>query len=71
MGCGASTSNPPLTATKMRLISEMAEDKRRACEQVSVDKLPPTRSGDERAGRWYLGGWAGPHPAGTVRPRRC
>jgi|EP01043_Picozoa_sp_COSAG02_P003459 hypothetical protein len=40
MGCGASTSNPPLSATKMRLISEMPEDKRRACEQVfsSLDK---------------------------------
>lgn len=40
MGCGASTSNPPLSATKMRLISEMPDDKRRACEQVfsSLDK---------------------------------
>ncbi len=40
MGCGASTSNPPLTATKMRLISEMPDDKRRACEAVfsSLDK---------------------------------
>eukprot|EP01043_Picozoa_sp_COSAG02_P013736 COSAG02_NODE_555_length_20407_cov_11.072878_5_plen_107_part_00 len=40
MGCGASTSNPPLTDTKMRLISEMPDDKRRACEAVfsSLDK---------------------------------
>ena len=34
MGCGASTSNPPLSATKMRLIAEMPEEKRRVCEQV-------------------------------------
>ena len=40
MGCGASTSNPPLTDTKMRLIAEMPPDKRAKCEEVfsSLDK---------------------------------
>ena len=40
MGCGASSGNPPLSDTKMRLISEMPPQKRRDCEDTfsALDK---------------------------------
>ena len=59
MGCGASSGNPPLSDTKMRLISEMPPQKRRDCEDTfsaldkdgngPCSKPPPRPSGGRGA----------------------